>query len=254
MASYIQGQRLMTVQTPLGPDVLLLTGFSGTEELSSLYRFHLDLLAENKRKHEVAFDQLLGREITVGLDVLGAKPRHLSGICIGIEQGDQDETFTTYRVEIVPKLWLLTRRTQSRIFQHLDVPQILKKVLHGIEYEQSLARVHEQREYCVQYRESDFDFASRLMEEEGIFYFFKHTESGHKLVLTDKHGYPSVPGPAAIPYAVNEGNRPMLRIHRWSKRQRLRAGKVALWDSSFHLPGKNLEATRATIPDVTIGG
>ena len=105
----------MTVQTPLGPDVLLLTRIEGTEEISSLFSFNLDLIVQKTRKSEVAFDKLLGREMTIRMDVPGGGPRYLSGICCQFAQGSQDETFTNYQAEIVPKLWLLTRKVRSRI-------------------------------------------------------------------------------------------------------------------------------------------
>ena len=81
-----------------------------------------------------------------------------------------------FRAELVPKLWLLTKKVQSRIFQHLSVPDILHQVLAGLDVTYEILATYYQRDYCVQYRESDFDFASRLMEEEGIYYFFKHSD------------------------------------------------------------------------------
>src|SRR5437588_127803 len=81
--------------------------------------------------------------------------------------------------------WLLTKRAQSRIFQHQSVPDILKKVLTGVDVAYEIQGTFEPRDYCVQYRETDFHFASRLMEEEGIYYFFKHTANGHKMVLAN---------------------------------------------------------------------
>ena len=94
-------------------------------------------------------------------------------------------TLTRYRAEVVPKYWLLTRNHQSRIFQQISVPDILKKVLTGLPVNYQLQGNYLKRDFCVQYRESDFDFASRLMEEEGIFYFFKHSDGSHQMVVAD---------------------------------------------------------------------
>ena len=88
-------------------------------------------------------------------------------------EGAQGAIFTEYTLEIVPQFWLLTRRAQSRIFQHLSVPDILKKVLEGLDVTFELQGTFHPRDYCVQYRETDFDFASRLMEEEGILLFLQ---------------------------------------------------------------------------------
>ena len=93
-------------------------------------------------------------------------------------------------------MWLLTKRTQSRIFQHVSVPDILKKVFEGFEVAYQIQGTFEPRDYCVQYRESDFAFASRLMEEEGIYYFFRHTADGCEMVVANT---PAGTPPCRIP-------------------------------------------------------
>src|SRR5262249_41806741 len=149
--------------------------------------FHLDLVAENRTA--VPFDQLLGQPVTVELAVPGGKaPRYFHGICCRLSQGERDNTFTPYRMELVPKLWLLGKKAQSRIFQHLTVPAILAQVLkteHQIDVAglEALEGPWHPRDYCVQYRETDLNFVSRLMEEEGIYYYFTHTAQGHQVVV-----------------------------------------------------------------------
>ena len=118
--NYTQQDRAMEVTTPLGKDKLLLVGFTGQESISRLFSFHLDLLAENET--DVAFDKLLGQKITVRLDLLDGEKRHFNGICNRISQGERGEIFTQYRMEIVPALWMLTKKAQSRIFQQMSVP------------------------------------------------------------------------------------------------------------------------------------
>ena len=92
-----------------------------------------------------------------------------------------------YGILLVPKLWKLRHVRRSRIFQDLTVPEIVVSVVreHDVECEPRLSGDYQPREYCVQYRESDFSFVSRLMEEEGIFYFFEHTADKHTLVLAN---------------------------------------------------------------------
>src|SRR5262249_3570467 len=166
MPVYTQANRPLTVTTPLGKDALLLVGFSGHEGISQLFSFEMELLAENK--NDIAFEKVLGQKVTLSLTLPKGKKRYLSGICHWIMQGASDDKFTAYRMQIVPQFWLLTKRVQSRIFQHLTVPDILQKVLKGLDVTPEIHGKFEPRDYCVQYRESDFNFASRLMEEEGI--------------------------------------------------------------------------------------
>ncbi|PYS62694.1 MAG: type VI secretion system tip protein VgrG, partial [Acidobacteria bacterium] len=185
MPTYTQDNRPLSVKTPLGKDVLLLVGITSHEAISQLFTFRLDLLAEDASK--VKFEKLLGQKITVVLKLPNEKERYFNGICNRISQGgrSEGEVFTSYHLEIVPQFWFLTRRSQSRIFQHVSVPDILKKVLNGLDVTFEIQGTFHPRDYCVQYRESDFNFASRLMEEEGIFYFFKHTADGHKMVVAN---------------------------------------------------------------------
>ena len=115
-----------------------------------------------------------------------AKGDRFNGIVIGMTQAArQEEVHTQYRLEVAPTVWTLTRNAQSRIFQQTAVPDILKTVFTGMDVEYQLTGTYKPREYCVQYRETDFNFASRLMEEEGIFYFFQHTASKNTMVLGD---------------------------------------------------------------------
>ena len=115
----------MTVSTPLGPDKLLLMGFEGTEQISGLFAFRLDLIATNDTKIE--FDKLLGEELVVAMQIQNKDPqsteaelRYFRGICRRFEQGNRGQEFTSYRAEIVPQFWLTTRRAQSRIFQQIS--------------------------------------------------------------------------------------------------------------------------------------
>ena len=253
MADYQQGPRLLEVSTPLGTDVLLLTGFSGQEGISQLFRFELELLAENKQK--IAFDKLLGRGVGIRVGLGGGKDRYFAGICSRLSQGARDQDFTRYRMEMVPGVWLLTKRFQSRIFQQMSVPDILAKVFQGIDVSYQIQGKFEPRDYCAQYRETDFDFASRLMEEEGIFYFFKHTSGGHSMVVANAPAsHPDLPEQSQIIYEGMEGGtRDEDRIHKWEKVQEISSGKYTVWDYSFELPGKRLEADKTILESVQVG-
>ena len=259
MPTYSQADRPMAVSTPLGPDVLLLQQFSGSEFLSRLFRFQLEMLAESST--DIAFDQILGQSVTVTLQMPDGSSRYINGIVNRFSQGQQVPSamgsafFTRYLAEIVPQFWLLTRKAQSRIFQQIAVPDILKQVLTGLSVDYQLQGTYKPRDYCVQYRETDFDFASRLMEEEGIYYFFTHADGSHKMVVADTTmSHPDVPGATTAIYEVVEGGlRKEDRVHSWEKRQEIRSGKYTLWDQCFELPGQNLEAVKAVLASVQVG-
>ena len=249
----------MTVSTPLGPDKLLLIGFEGNEQISGIFNFRLELVAKNTTKIE--FDKLLGKELAVTMLIENESPggepkeRYFRGICRRFAQGQRDEEFTSYRAEIVPMFWLTTRTAQSRIFQQKSVPDILKTVLAGMKVTYELDGTFEKREYCVQYRETDFNFASRLMEEEGIFYFFKHNKDGHEMVIANSaRVHADVPGVSKVQWDVVDGaQRESKHIHDWVKLQDVRSGKFAMWDQSFQRPNDNFEAKKNTLGSVAVG-
>jgi type VI secretion system secreted protein VgrG len=253
MSKYLQTDRPLKITTPLGPDVLLLRAFRGHEAISHLFGFQVDLMAD--LNEEVRFDPLIGQSVTIEMRLLDDSKRCFNGIVMRFTQGARDENFLHFRAEVVPKLWLLTKKVRSRVFQHLTVSDILKQVLTGFDVHYELNATYYQRDYCVQYRESDFDFASRLMEEEGIYYFFKHSDGNHQMVVTDvPNVHPAVPGAASAVYEEMTGEwRAEMRVTRWEKTQELRAGECTLWDHCFQLPTNHLDATEKTIGGVPVG-
>jgi type VI secretion system secreted protein VgrG len=253
MPTYVQAERPLTVSTNLGKDALLLVGLLGHESISQLFNFQLDVLAENTT--DVAFDKLLGQKVIATLLLASGKRRYFSGLCNRVTQGMRDPDFTGYRLEIVPQFWLLSRRAQSRIFQHITVPDILKKVLAGLDVRYEIQGTFQPRDYCVQYRETDFNFASRLMEEEGIYYFFKHSADGHQMVLANTpQSHPEMPEQSQLIFEETYGGgRPEDRVLAWHKSQELRSGKYTLWDHCFELPYKHLEADRTIADSIQAG-
>ncbi|HMP03812.1 MAG TPA: type VI secretion system tip protein TssI/VgrG [Gemmatales bacterium] len=251
MSTYTQANRQMEVVTPLGKDKLMLVGLEGFEGISQLFNFKLELIG--KRDEDPAFDKLLGESITVRLDVDDKKKRFLNGVCARFVKSTVGREFATYEMEIVPKFWFLTRISQSRIFQHLSVPDILKKVLTGLDVTYEIQGTFEKRDYCVQYRESDFAFASRLMEEEGIYYFFKHDNGSHKMVLANTPQSHTALDSKLMFDTIEGGVRGENRIFSWRKFQEVATGKVTLWDHCFELPHKKLETTKPIVDSVAIG-
>ncbi len=253
MPSYTQEDRPLAITTPLGKDVLLLSSFRGSEAISELFSFQLDLLAQVETP--VHFDSLLGQHVTVELRLPSEKTRFLNGIIKSFTQGSRDDIFTHYRAEMVPQIWLLAKRVRCRIFQRLAVPDILHEVFAGMDVTYETTGTYLPRDYCVQYRESDFDFASRLMEEEGIYYFFQHSDGTHKMIVSDStNRHPAVPGEDKVIYdeiagTVGQGS----LVRSWEKTQELRSGAYTLWDHCFEMPGKNLEAKERTVESIVAG-
>ena len=152
-------------------------------------------------------------------------------------------------MEVVPWLWLLTRTKQSRIFQQLNVPEIIKKVFEDssfdFTYKIETERTYYPRNYCVQYRESDFNFVSRLMEEEGIFYYFEHTPDSHTMIIADDPQSHRPCSKSKIEF-VSEISEDKLAsvVNQWSLDYELQPGKVLYWDHNFGLGPRKLEADK----------
>lgn len=193
----------MTLKSDLG-DKLLSASLSGSEQLGRLFSYQLKLLSTDS---EIKLLDLLGTSMTVTFDT-GDYQRHFNGIVSEISQtgfeSHQDERHAEYAVTLVPKAWLLLHKVDCRIYTDMSVPDIVKKVLAEIGYTDvklSLSGSYSPREYCVQYREDYFNFISRLMEQEGIYYFFQHTDSTHTMVLADSLGaHSAASGFAELPF------------------------------------------------------
>ena len=255
MADFEQANRRFRVATPLGADALLLTGFRGSEGLSKLYRFELDLLAPLDAPAD--FAKLLGQAAVLSLDLPNGEARHVHGIICRFSQGSRDDTFVHYKAELVPHVWLLTRRERCRIFQRKTVKEILTEVFDGLDVDWQIRDGQATREYCTQYRESDFAFACRLMEEEGIYFYFTHAEDKHTLVLSDHpDGHEEVPVEPTMEFEQAggaAGQRKQFLVTDWEKVQELRSGKVTLWDHHFELPHRPLDAEGTIQGTVKIG-
>jgi type VI secretion system secreted protein VgrG len=167
-------------------------------------------------------------------------------------QSSERTRLTQYTAELVPKVWLLGHRRNSRIFQELAVPDIIKKVLTDAkippdQFKFNLKGKYAEREYCVQYRESDLAFISRLMEEEGIYYWFEHSKDKHVLQMGDAttaHG--PIQGDAKVVFHEATGEEPELEhIFHFRYSEQVRSGEVVLRDFDFKKPTLDLTAQKA---------
>jgi type VI secretion system secreted protein VgrG len=252
--AYTQDNRLISIDTPLGKDILLLQGFTGHEGVSQLFNYSLDLLGEN---HSIPFNKLIGQKVTLTVRLADDSERYVNGFISRFVQSGVDVRFTYYRAEVVPWLWFLTRTTDCRIFQNMTVPDIITKIFKDLGFTDFKVRLQgsfEPRDYCVQYRETDFNFVSRLMEQYGIFYFFEHEENKHTLVLANS---PTVhqPCPGQPEARCDFSAGAMLEediIVGWQMEQELRPGKYALTDYNFETPSTSLAVNVAST--VNVGG
>jgi type VI secretion system secreted protein VgrG len=169
-----QQQRMVGISTALGPDVLALRSFSLQEQLSRPFRIEAELSSEDG---EIDFDKVVGHNATIRLNLPQKEKRYFDGIVSRLVQVGNQGGYSHYRATIVPWLWLLSRTSDCRIFQEKTVPEIIEEVFkgHGFnDYQLKLSGSYAKWEYCVQYRETDFNFVNRLMEQEGIYFFFEH--------------------------------------------------------------------------------
>ena len=241
----------LDVISPLGPGALTAVALTATEALSR--PFSLDLEVAAPPDAPVPFDALLGRPATVTLQ-MPAGVRHFHGIVSRFSAGGSTALGRTYHLLLEPELTRLALRRDSRIFQLLSVPEILRLVLDGVPADVELQTERQPRDRCVQFGETDFAFLSRLLEEEGIFYFFRHQADRHRLVLADSpESHPDVPAPTTLRFEPALARRGEPAILSWEKSQELRAGKVTLRDHEFQLPGDPLEAT-ASLPESVRAG
>ena len=232
-----QDNRLIKINSPLGEDMILVEAMSVSEGMSKLYSIELDLVhAEEEEGYTpvtVPPANILGKPVAISVKQSDGVERFFHGIVSYFQQGIRHSRFTFYKAVIVPQVWMLTQRRQTKIYQHKSVTEILEEILTGFTNRFELQGTYEKRNYCVQYQETDWDFASRLMEEEGIFYFFEHSNNEHKIVIADTpQSNKDCPGKSTIPYALKVGSEEELISSIFSLHMdyQLRPGKVTTID------------------------
>lgn len=243
--AYVQANRRVAITTPLGKDALLLRAFRGSEAISQLFHFDLDLSSENDT---LKFEDVVGKNVTLRLFDADGEERHWNGFISRFSQGSQDRRLTTYHAQMVPWLWFLTRTADCKIFQNQKVPDIIQNVFKDLgfhDFEIRLYGAFAARDYCVQYRETDFAFVSRLMEEEGIFYYFRHEATRHVLVLSnDPAGHYPCPKPSEVRYDARGGGVAYEEvITDWRYEMEFRTGSWTQTDYNFETPSTNLAVT-----------
>jgi type VI secretion system secreted protein VgrG len=243
MPTFTQHKRFISIETPLGADVLGLVAFSGHEELGRLFQYEAEMISDNSK---INFDDLIGQKACIRLEpAKGQQPRYFHGYISRVTQLAAQGRHARYHATLVPWLWLLTRTSDCYVFQDKTIPQIIQAVFKrcgAAEVELRLSGNYSPVNYCVQYRETDFNFVSRLMEQEGIYYFFKHEKTKHTLVLADSpSAHSAYPDYDKITYRAEAApGQDAENITGWSMGKELQSGAFAHTDYNFEKPSQKL--------------
>ena len=244
-----QDKQRIKLDTPLGKDTFLVQRMSGQETISKPFQFSFQVVTESESIDQT---KLIGKSITCSVKCNDGSERFFSGIVSSLVAGGVVEArFRQYQIMMVPWLSLLSYRSDCRIFQEMSAPDIIEEVFKNLgfnDFSWKLQGTYSSREYCVQYRETDFEFVTRLLEEEGIYYFFKHESSKHTLMLSDyAKAYEKV---ALDPIDVIDGTHTDHKISQWQHSYNFCSGAVSHTDYDFQVPATSLMSEQQTIVDL----
>lgn len=245
----VPSDRVVKAHTPLPPEQLKFRAMHGAESLSQLFELEVELVSES---YSLDMKSLLGKPLTLEIETGSSAPRYLGGHvtrCALVGRENNTSRYTIYRATVRPWLWYLTQTSDNKIFQNKSVPDVIREVLKDYDYPVEFKLVDSYRnwEYCVQYQETDYAFISRLMEHEGIYFWFKHDKGKHTLVLTDditQHepvaDYEQIPyyGPDRITVPRED------HVHKWEVAEQITPGAFATTDYHPLTPAASLEARR----------
>ncbi len=235
----------ITFTCPLPADDLRFESMTAALGISALDAIEVTLVSS---KADIAAEKLLGEKAGVEFLLREGAKRQVNGIVarFGMGKSGRGRSYR-YHATLRPWLWFLTRTSDCRIFQDMTVPEIVEKVFgdHGAiaNFEFKLFGSYRKRVYCVQYRESDYQFVARLLEEEGIYWFFEHSEGAHKLMLVDDIGaLAPATGAETLQFHALTGSAPpdVDYVSGWTASRELRTGKYALTSYDFERPSTAL--------------
>ncbi|HXW72967.1 MAG TPA: type VI secretion system tip protein TssI/VgrG [Methylocella sp.] len=240
-----QEGRIASLETPLGKDVLVALRFDGNEAVSELFEFRIEALSEQKG---IDFDKAIGNNCSLTFRTYDGPERIFNGVLVQVQGLGAEADLFRYRLTLRPWLWLLSHTSNCRIFKNQKAPDIIEKVFRDrgfSDFRDATTGTFPELEYCVQYRETDLIFVSRLMEQHGIYYFFEHSKDKHMLVLADsKSSHNPVPGHPKIPFIADEYHRRRDQEHlfHWRPERRFRSGKFELNDYDYLQPNADLKS------------
>ena len=235
---------LITLTTPIN-ERLHLTSVYGEEELSGPFFYRIELLSPASN---ISPETILGKEASLGfLQADNCSRRYINGIVSSIQQHESTTTMNHYTLTLRPRIWLLTQITDCRVFQNQTIPEILTRIYTTIggSIKNNLTAVYSKHDYIVQYNESSFNFITRLMADNGIFYYFEHTNNSHTLVLTDK--VDALPQCSSAPvltcHSANISDNPANEISEPTVSSSVVSNRCSLNDYNFQIPKSNLLAS-----------
>ncbi len=240
-----QANRFFAIDTPLGTDVLLARSMTIREELGRPFHIDAELLSEDPK---IKFDDIVGHPVAIRLALGTGKDRFFNGCVSQFSQEGEVAGLALYRATIVPWFWFLSRSSDCRIFQKKTPIDVIEEVFgeySGAKFEKGLTATYEKREYQVQYRETDFNFVSRLLEQEGVAYFYEHTDKNHTMVLADNPGaYKPFPGFEKVRFDRGGSKRSdeSRGISSWVMTKTVAPTKVVLQDFNPLLPSTTILA------------
>jgi type VI secretion system secreted protein VgrG len=235
--------------SPLSPTDLFLESMTDNCGLSLLGETQLRLLSPSP---DIKGQKLLGKPVSVECTMRGDAKRWFSGYVTGFGVATHGGRYYGYEAMVRPWLWFLTRTTDCRIFQDMTVPDIVKAVFadHSVaDFKFNLARSYRKWIYCVQYRESDYSFVARLLEQEGIYWYFEHASGSHKLILVDaQSAHDALAHCATLPYYENAGEVPpdIDYLSNWTFQCEVQPGSQATTSYDFKRPGTSLAVQHET--------
>lgn len=246
-----QNRRLfkLNILTQTANDEFLLEHFSGTEELSKLYEFDLALLSQQS---DVKLKSLIGSQATVEIELSNGSFRHINGYVQRFSTQGSDGGYVRYAAVLGPWLWMLTCRFDTRIFQEKSVQAVVSEVFAGFgtlaKYEFRVSKPLKSHSYITQYRESDFNFVQRLLESEGLFYYFEHTADSHLMVITDDSStLLPLPEQPQIRYHSASVTETADSITQWQSTRQLQSGQIAVRTFDYRQPRNFLPVTMQSL-------
>jgi type VI secretion system secreted protein VgrG len=246
----IEAERKLELHSPVGADKLLIREFHGAEQLSACFEYVLSLYSEN---HNIKPEDLLGEHVSIRVRAGGQPERFIDGICCELGHVGSRGRYATYQMVLRPWLWLLSTRSDCRIFQKRSSVEILKEVVAGwgdgtFEIELRVKDAPEEREYCVQYSESDLSFVMRLLEDDGLYFYFEHEKNKHKLIVTDdKSGHKTAPGVEKLSMRKWDSERKdAASIWGWSAKSAVTPGGIAMRDYDYEKARADIDVDRTS--------
>jgi len=254
MSDGLEQAGLLRISSPLGENDLLMESLEGTEAISEPFLFHLFMRSASS---DLDASKIVGKSATVTIALADGPKRYINGIVSRFVQTGGEETWASYRAELVPKLWLLSLSRDRKIYQGKTIAEIIKAVLGdaGIVFDDQLSGSYTALDYCVQYDESPLDFISRLMERAGIFYFFKFANGSHTMVLGDAAAaHPDCSDAATVRFfPETQALCAMDTIARFESEHSVTLKKVTVSDFNYDTPSTSLEGSESAEAGAGLG-